>query len=521
MRRRALSPLLSALFLAGCGTALSGRPVPETAGAGQLPTLIEGEVSYELREPTRRGASLALARRPARFVRVELLREGDVVARAETDGNGAFAIEAAGPDAIRVLAEIEHDGHRIAAGPDPSGRTVLALERPLADARGHLVVVATEQDEDGSAGAFHIIDTMLRGALAVRAWTESELPPVYAYWKRGVTSEWSYYRGLRSGGRYVIELLGGEAGRQASTDTDEHDEDIVLHEFGHFVMDMLTSDSSSGGMHPTGYLIDPGLAWEEGRASWFAAAVQGRPRYRDTIGVEPRGRLRVDADLEERGAGPRGIGSEEGVSELLWDLLDGAGDIPDRDHDGVAIAPGALLGAMRALGAEPGSFPCIATFLQFLVDRDLVPAADMKRLVEQGGHPAEVFPNGAPPPWPAEVVLGASVSGKIDSAPSPGPGGGPPRPRTGLDTVRTYRVRVPESGFLEAELRIFGSGRGADRQDLDLELRDIRADLLESSAGAGARERVARFVEPGYYVLYVRGGREGTRAGFELEVRVH
>ncbi len=520
--RRALPPLLSALLLAGCGSTLAGaRPPTSASRAAAEPVVIEGEVAYEAREPTRTGASLVLGHRPARFVRVELLRAGEVVAHGETDAAGAFSIAAVAPDAVRVLADIEHDGHRIAVGPDPNGRSPQAFERPLAGAGARITLLAADHEEGGPAGAFHILDTMLRGAVAVRAWTDETLPPVYGYWRRGVTNEWSYYRGLRSAGRYVIELLGGEAGRQDTSDTDEHDEEIVLHEFGHFVMDVLTTDSSSGGTHPTGYLIDPGLAWEEGRASWFAAAVQRRPLYRDTIGVEPRGELRVDLDLEARGAGPRGIGSEEGVSELLWDLVDGAGEIRDRDGDGVAIPPGALLGAMRALGSEPGAFPCIATFLQFVVDRGLITGTQMKQLVERGGHPAAVFPDGGPQPWPVEVVIGASVSGKVDSVTSPAPSGGPPRPGNGVDAVRTYRVHVPRAGFLEAELRIYGSGRGADRQDLDLELRDIRAELLDGSAGEGDRERVARLVQPGFYVLYVRGGGDGNHAGFELTVRLH
>ncbi len=515
-------PLAATLFvLSGCGSALPGGTTTVDPAVAGEPVVVRGAVTYDSREPTRTGASRALGRRPARFVRVELLRRGQVVASGATDERGAFALEGPGADTVRVVAAIDHDGHRLAVGPDPIGRVPGTMQRRLEGDVTDLDVVASDLDEGGPAGAFHILDTMLRGSLAVRAWTGERLPPAYAYWVRGGTTDWSYYRGQRASGAYVIELLGGEMGRQDSTDTDEHDEEIVLHEFGHFVMDVLTSDSSSGGTHPSGYLIDPGLAWEEGRASWFAAAVQGRSLYRDTIGLEPRGELRVDLDLEARGQGPRGIGSEEGVSELLWDLADGAGGLPDRDGDGVAIGPAALFGAMRELGREPGAFPCIATFLQFVVDRGLVSSPDMKRVVERGGHPAAVFPDGGPSPWPVEVALGRSVSGKVDSVTSPAPSGGPPRPGNGVDAVRTYRVHVPEGGFLEAELTIFGSGRGADRQDLDLELRDIRAELLDGSAGEGTRERVARAVPPGWYVLYVRGGGAGNQAGYELTVRVH
>ncbi|MBC7170990.1 MAG: hypothetical protein H5U40_01100, partial [Polyangiaceae bacterium] len=353
--RQAPPSSLAALFLiasvsiplSGCGSVLAATSAPSDPSAATPTLLHRGQVVFETREPTRTGASRALGRRPARFVRIELLRSGEVIGRGATDSSGAFAIDAPPADTVRVVAEVDFDGHRIAVGPDASGALPQALERPVADPAAPLELVAADLDTDAPAGAFHILDTMLRGSVAVREWTGERLPPSYAYWQRGVTDDWSYYRGLRSG-RHVIELLGGEPGRQESSDTDEHDEDIVLHEFGHFVMDVLTSDSSSGGTHPTGFLIDPGLAWEEGRASWFAAAVQGRPLYQDTIGIEPRGELRVDYDFEVRGQGPRGIGSEEGVAEVLWDLSDGAGGLPDRDDDGVALGAAAVLDAMRA-----------------------------------------------------------------------------------------------------------------------------------------------------------------------------
>jgi hypothetical protein len=408
-------------------------------------------------------------------------------------------------------------------GPDPAGARVQAIGRRLGAADEPLVLVASETDAEGSAGAFHILDTMLRASTAVRAWTGERLPASYVYWQRGGTHEWSYYRGERpaSSGRYLIELLGGESGRQETSDTDEHDEEIVLHEFGHFVMDVLTSDSSPGGTHPAAHLIDPGLAWEEGRASWFAAAVQGAPRYRDTIGIEPHGRLRVDHDFEARGPGPRGIGSEEGVSELLWDLTDGVDGYPDLDQDGVALGPVAVFQGMIELAREPGAYPCIATFLQHLVDRNAVERDALRQLVARGGHPESVFPDGSDLPWPAELALGTAVSGKIDGVSNPAPSGGPARPGNGFDAVRTFRFQVARRGFLEVGLRINGTGRPEDRQDLDLELRDARADLLEDSSGTSNREQVGRFVEPGWYVVYVRDGGYGNQASFELTVDLH
>ena len=107
---------------------------------------------------------------------------------------------------------------------------------------------------------------------------------------------------------------------------------------------------------------------------------------------------------------------------------------------------------------------------------------------------------------------------KIGPPDTPAPSGGPNRPSNGIDAVHVYRVEVTQPGWLAATLTIFGSGLAADHADLDLELRDIRSELLDRSALEQPVESVAHAVEPGFYVLYVRDGGSGNRAGYELKV---
>jgi hypothetical protein len=68
------------------------------------------------------------------------------------------------------------------------------------------------------------------------------------------------------------------------------------------------------------------------------------------------------------------------------------------------------------------------------------------------------------------------------------------------------------------QLRIFGSGRARDRSDLDVEVRDIRANLLASARSEQPVERVLHRVSPGWYVIYVRDGGSGNQAGYDLRV---
>jgi hypothetical protein len=517
--------VLGLIFVVGCASTSSS--VVESTPEGTAETVrLTGDVRYEARHPLHDGASRAVEVRPARLVDVVAADDsGRILASTRTDDAGRFAFDApGGATRLVVQARVHHDGHDLAVSTTRNGQGVHGIETPVGPTGGEHRLLASDAADGGPAGAFHIVDSLLDGSRAVRAWTGRTLAPFFAYWGRGRTTSWSYYHGEcpEGSGRYCIELLGGDPGQQETTDCDEHDEAIILHEFGHFVMDQLTTSSSYGGDHPQGFLIDPGLAWEEGRASWFAISVLGRPYYQDTIGMQPRGSLRVNHDAEHRpqDGGLRGLGSEMGVLEILWDLTDGEGGIEDADADGLAIGPARLLSEMIALREVPGAYPSIADFLRFLVARNVVSSDAVKGLLERGGHPEELLPAADAPVWPADIALPGTANGKIDGLTDPAPSGGPNRPDTGFDAVVAYRVHVPERARLSARLRIFGSGRVGDRTDLDLELRDIRAELVTSARTEAQIETLGAAVDAGYYVLYVRDGGNGNRAGYELEVEL-
>jgi len=481
-----------------------------------------GTVTYEARDATPQGASAAVSVRPARYVDIFARDEtGRILVHTQTDASGSFVLVA--PVTIVDVIAVAHAfvrGHDVAVTHDPMGTVPHAIAVRAGPPSVPLTIAAADDVPGGPAGAFHIVDTVLRGLEAVRAWTGQLLPPLFVFWGRGVTSGWSYYRGERPerSGRFALELLGGAPGQHTTTDTDEHDETIILHELGHFVMDRLSTDSSVGGNHPAGFLIDPGLAWEEGRATWFAVAVAGRPIYRDTIGREPGGRLRVDHDLERRGQGPRGIGSEQGVSEILWDLADGAGGLPDADRDGVALGPAVVLRSMLALGTEPGAYPCLPTFLRYLIRAGAIGDAPLRAMLTATGQPADLVPRDDRALWPTDLSLPGRASGKIDGASDPAPSGGPRRPENGVDAVRAYRIHLSGTRRVRARLRIFGTGRGRDGQDIDLELRTIRADLIARSDGETPLEVIGARLPPGWYVVYVRDGGRGNRAEYELDI---
>jgi hypothetical protein len=513
--------LLGAALALSCG----GAQLDERRGSDAA-VHVTGHVRYGARHEGTIGLTATEEWRAARFVEVRLIdRAGAIVATGSTDADGVFALDGEGPVELEITARATHDGLDVSTTRDSGGREVHTLRQPLALADGAheaSVELTISDAETEMAGALHITETLLFGLERVHEWTGETLPTVFVYWGRGVTTDWSYYRGeMPSGsGRFCLELLGGQPGQQASTDTDEHDEAIQLHELGHFVMDRLSGDSSIGGMHPRGVLVDPGVAWEEGRATWFATAVLGLPFYRDTIGIAPTGSTRVDENLETPQP-PRGLGSETSAAGILWDLADG-GDAPgallDGDDDGVALGPAAVLAAMIAQAREPGSFASIGSFLRFLVRTHVVSAVDVLAMLAATGEPASLLPLDDVSLWPVDVAVGSTVRGLVDGVTDPAPSGGGARPDNGFDAIRAFRVHVPARGMLDVQLVIDGSGTAADRTDLDLELRDIRAHVLDRTSGATPRQAVVDLVEAGDYVVYVRDAGTGNRAEFDVRV---
>ncbi|MBK8169371.1 MAG: hypothetical protein IPK60_03390 [Sandaracinaceae bacterium] len=519
MRLR-VAVLTMSLWTISCGGSISQPPLAQAVVAA--PTLREGIVRYEARSATPRGASVAREIRPARFVDLEAQDPaGQTLARATTDERGHFSISM--PSEATSLVLVLHSsvhGHDVAVTRDPNGLHPHTLTLPLSLNGAPLETDVSDLSDEGIAGGLHILDTMIKGLDAAVAWSGRELPPLFVYWGRGVTTVWSFYRGERPAGshRYALELMGGERGRLATTDADDHDEAIMLHELGHFVFDRLSSDSSAGGMHPGGVLLDPGVAWEEGRATWFATAVLGAPWYRDTIGLEPQGSLRVDENIETDMRGPVGLGSEIGVSKVLWDLTDGVEGIADVDNDGISLGPAAVLRSMIDVASEPGAFPSLSDVLRNLVKNNAATRDAVHRLLAVSGQPPALLPDDDRMPWPLDIGLPGLHSSKIDGVSNPAPSGGRAQPENGFDSMRAYRVHVTQPGFFLARLTILGTGRAADHQDLDLELRDIRATRIAVSNGETPLESVGRVLMPGYYILYVRDGGNGNQAPYELSV---
>lgn len=150
-----------------------------------------------------------------------------------------------------------------------------------------------------------------------------------------------------------IYVLGDYA--SGNGDTDEFDQHVIAHEFGHYVEDKFSRSDSIGGDHSGGDRLDMRLAFGEGWGNAYSAMTLDDPVYRDSFsGVDVDGGFNLETDSTTA----EGWFSEASVGEILWDLFDPAND----DSLAMGFAPiySVMTGAQRDTQALTSIFSFIA-----------------------------------------------------------------------------------------------------------------------------------------------------------------
>ena len=383
-----LSFLLSACELAetktggpiGCG--VDERVSPAYEGPSErsyctispvygTPVSITVDADYQLRQVSVSGLGAVISGTPIRYAEVEILdASGNRLQCGELNASGQVVMsvpqDASATYTVRVNA-------RGISGSTFNQASVLncpekndvhfVTETFTPDSSKKVNVVASATSEGMEGAAFNIFDQItrtndfLRTQVGTCSWPGctnfTVAPKVEAYWLKGFNPN-VYQNSPSSGISFYIPgsrhffILGGIDGDVDSSDTDHYDNSVIIHEYGHFLEDVLSVTDSPGGAHFGNSVIDARLAWSEGFANFLQGAVQGDANYRDSFGT-PVGStgLLLNVPLEEPNGGCS-IGSpftgcdipaiaDEGnfrefaVSRTLWDLFDSGGLNTDGD----------------------------------------------------------------------------------------------------------------------------------------------------------------------------------------------
>jgi len=241
------------------------------------PVNISGIIRYQDREYSVQGGNRSKQIfKPVRFALVDLVSsEGRILQTVSTDNAGRFVFTPviSNPYTIRVIAKTDEQSGYAFEVNDLSGNLYAVTQ--TVDITNSTPDVQMDIDHGSTAAAaFNILDVFVIGGQFVNTLVSDRVPALAAYWQpnnsRGTyfcTNKDSFYC-QQGAGIYVYNE--GTFG-----DTDEFDDDVLWHEFGHFVAAHFSKDDSQGGCHLlSSNDLDLRLSWSEGWGDFFPAAIK-------------------------------------------------------------------------------------------------------------------------------------------------------------------------------------------------------------------------------------------------------
>ncbi len=263
----------------------------------------------------------AVGEEPVRnaIVQVRTAAADELIATGVSDETGAFEIayDQAGGDVYAVAL----------AAADDDRYSIFVRDCPLenCDGSGYVHAVYSESftpavggdiggwvaSRESSGGAFNVLDVFMRGQDFAWRVYGSKPPTLTGQWEQGsqtTCGELSCFS-ARSNSIFVLGL---------SVDTDEFDDPVLAHEFGHYLEAAYSRSDSPGGSHD-GSPTDPRLAWSEGYGTFAGCELMGSPIYVDTAAGGASVTDISDTGFEGNPSGGLSqLVSEYLVAEILW-----------------------------------------------------------------------------------------------------------------------------------------------------------------------------------------------------------
>ena len=362
------------LLLLGCGKDPEDPPPPNFPGVstqkGSSNLSISGTAFYEDKPFTASGFTGAQVNLPIRHAVVNLIANDGIIllSSSQTGEDGSFIfnnidnssrgggvflqIQAKNASNSTSPAEIRSNSNALLGVSGPTLDDSLSNNFPLQ------VIVALSNN---MGGAFNILDNFLIGGAFIQKpgfcplsqTTACTVPFLTAFWEPGSSSGSFFDSGIPA------VSIGG--GGPAKNDTDEYDDTIILHEYGHFIASSFSHDDSPGGSHFIGENTqDIRLSWSEGWATFFASATLGSPIAVDT---RANGVFTFNIDTNTSAF----TTDELSNSSILWDTNTETGFLPIWESftaipsaDIATIEPFAVL-FMNQNPANKNSFQAILT----------------------------------------------------------------------------------------------------------------------------------------------------------------
>ncbi|RMH48222.1 MAG: hypothetical protein D6694_00755, partial [Gammaproteobacteria bacterium] len=292
---------------------------------------------------------------------VEAISNKTVLASGKTDANGNYSlmVPASTDMFIRVKAEMVQTGTPawdVRVVDNTNGQALYVLDSKVFNSGSGAVQNLHASSGWGGSGytspreaaPFAVLyDAYIAIQKILTADPNVVLPPLKMNWSvNNVASNGDVTQGQIGTSHYSsasqeLFILGSE-----NSDTDEYDNHVIIHEWGHYFEDVMSRSDSIGGAHGGNDRLDPRVAFGEGWGNGWSAIATDDPVYFDTMGNQQSSGFHFNVETDDGGTQP-GWFSESTVQALLWDFYDDAVDGADNVSLGFAPIYQVMRGAQK------------------------------------------------------------------------------------------------------------------------------------------------------------------------------
>ncbi len=335
---------------------------------------------------------------PARGVTVRALAASNAaeLARGITDANGEYAMTVA-PNVsvyIEVVAEMVRTGtpnwnfsvkDLENNGPvytHSDNMTFLAGSGPhsFLIPSGFSTAAGGNVTGTRASAPFAILDTIYQGyQLVLGAAPNASFPALVVDWAADNTILDGTFFTAAAPQHIVLTA-------DVADDTDEFDQHVIAHEFGHYIEYNFSRADNIGGSHGVGDKLDPRVAFGEGFGYAFGAMVLNDPVTRDSFVDDacPDDQCSSTFNVETNPPASGGVNgnfgcwcSESSVWSILWDLFD---SVPDT-NDAITLGFIPMWNVLTGDQKNTPAFTTIFSFISALKTRNAPLAAGIDTLV--------------------------------------------------------------------------------------------------------------------------------------------
>ncbi|MEW5741993.1 MAG: hypothetical protein AB1938_23965 [Myxococcota bacterium] len=369
----------------GGGGGATGGGAGGGAGGGTTMTgtfTISGRVTYDFvpaiysfATDTGRLNFAAASQRPVRRGEVRVLQGTTVLATTNTamDGTYSLTFTSNGSAPLSVQAVARTANPVVIVEDNTSNNAVWAIGAGVPPGGGTLNLHATHgwtgtsyNATTRTAGPFAVLDSMYGAAAAFLAVRPNLVfPPLKVNWSpRNTTATNGPVSQGYLGTSYFdyedneIYIVGKDG-----VDTDEYDNHVIVHEWGHYFEANLSRSDSLGGNHGTGDILDPRDAFAEGWGNAASGMLTGDPLYVDTSfsgSTQDAWGFDVETDSNPTDDPNPGVFSESSVMRLMYDAFDSTNEA---GYDQLSLGLGAISDAMTGAHRNTDALTTVASFI--------------------------------------------------------------------------------------------------------------------------------------------------------------